>query len=161
EIISRRQTTSKPRSTRAFCSPALLPRIFLCLADAAMLGFSQDQICGPIRSGMDHPNLAFRASDKILNGIHASMDGLGFKGTFKSAANDQHRGPMHQRPDREHEAVVIARISSKPLRQAFAHEIKRWPRLIQRRGLADAIEQHLVAVWVFESKLQVVLNGSI
>ena len=40
---------------------------------------------------------------------------------FESAADDQHGRAMHQGPEREHQAVVLAGRPAKFLRQPFPH----------------------------------------
>ncbi len=87
------------------------------------------------------------------------MHGLCAENAFEAAADDEHGGAVHERPDCQHDAGVLARSASQALGDALAHEVERRPGLVQGRRLADAVKQHLVGVGVFEGKLEITEHG--
>jgi len=64
---------------------------------------------------------------------------------------------MHQRPERKHEAGVLAWSSSQALGEMLAHQIEGWPRLVQRRGFGEPVIEHFVSVTMLKGKLEIIL----
>lgn len=85
----------------------------------AVFGFAKDEVAwphylvGPTACALSRGHDGIKSSD-------AAMNYLRLEGTVKSPANNQHDGPVHQRPESQHEPVVILGRSSQFLRQAFA-----------------------------------------
>ena len=99
-----------------------------------------------------------RSYDRIER-VDAGVNDLRSQRAFEAPANNQQHGAMHQGPQGKHQAVVVGWISSQHLGQALAEEIERGPRLVQGRGLADAVEQHLVGVGMIQGKLDLSAAG--
>ena len=125
-------------------------------SDAALRAFAEDHVGRPLGAGVGLRSLA---AEEIFQSIEAGVEHLGAERTFHAAADHEHGGAMHQGPQREHEAGVLAGRASEALGNALAHEVERGPRFVQRRGFGKAIEEHFESVWVLESEMEITFAG--
>jgi len=125
-------------------------------SDAALRAFAEDQVGRPLGAGV---SLAPLAADQIFQSIETGVEHLGAERAFHSAPDHEHGGAMHQRPQREHEASVLAGRATEALSDALAHEIERGPGLVQRRRLREAVEEHFESVRMLEGEIEVALAG--
>lgn len=86
------------------------------------------------------------------------MDGLRAQRTFKASANNEHGGAMHERPQRQHQAVMLARRAADFFGEPFAHEVERGPGLMKRRRPAYSVKEHFVSVTMLECKLELAVD---
>lgn len=110
----------------------------------------------PLGAGVGLRSLA---AEEIFERIKAGVDHLGAERAFHAAADHEHGGAMHQGPQREHEAGVLAGRASEALGDALAHEVERGPGLVQSRGFGEAVEEHFESVGVLESEMQITFAG--
>lgn len=87
------------------------------------------------------------------------MEHLGAERAFHAAPDHERGGAVHQRPQREHEAGVLARRATETLRNALAHEVERGPGFVQRRGLGKGVEEHFEGVGMIEGEMEVAFAG--
>jgi len=76
-----------------------------------------------------------------------------------ASSNHEHRGAMHERPNRKHKASALAGSSAEALGEALAHEIERRPGLVQGWRLGECVEEHSVGVRMFEGEFEIALAG--
>ena len=120
--------------------------------DAALRAFAEDQMGRPLGAGVGLRSLA---AEEIFQRIEAGVEHLGAERTFHAAADHEHGGAMHQGPQREHEAGVLARRSSQTLGEMLAHQIERWPWLVQGGGFGEPVIEHFVGVTMLKGKLEI------
>jgi len=119
--------------------------------------FAEKQTWGPGRSGVSASLGAGGLGDERFAAVQTAVHHLGAQHAFKPSSDNQHGGAVHQGPEGQHEAGVLARGSAQTLRQALAEEVERGPRLVEGGGLSDAIEQNSVGVAMGEGELELPL----
>jgi len=124
--------------------------------DAALRAFAEDQVGRPLGAGVGLRSLA---ADEIFQSIEAGVEHLGAERAFHAATDHERGGAMHQRPQREHEAGVLAGRATEALGDALAHEIERGPGFVQRRGFGKAVEEHFESVRMLEGEIEVAFAG--
>src|SRR5271165_7597774 len=95
------------------------------IAHSTFLALAEDQIGGPFRAGVTEPAGSGGVNDGVA-GIKAGMNRLDAEGAFETAANNQHDGTVHQRPDAQ-QARVVPRGSTELFGEPVAHEVERRP----------------------------------
>src|ERR1700689_2945703 len=106
--------------------------------------------------------LALRAGglgDDGFYAVQAGVNHLRAQWAGNASSNHEHRGAMHERPNRKHKASVLAGSSAEALGEALAHQIERWPGLVQRWRLGKCVEEHSIGVRMFEREFEIALAG--
>src|SRR3981189_3230352 len=95
--------------------------------------------------------------DDGFKGVDASIGHLYSQRASSPSPDDQHGSAMHQRPERQHKAGMVARRSTQLLRKTLAEQIERGPGLVQRRRLCNSVEENLVRMAALEGEFQIAL----
>ena len=125
--------------------------------DLTLSFLTENQIRGPFGTGTGSAFSSSTFCHHNFNRIQTGVEHLRSQLSHSAAPDREHRGAMHQRPDREHEPRVLAGSSSQSQRQTFAQQIERWPRFVQGRRLGEVVIQDLVGVAMLEGKFEVSL----
>ena len=65
-----------------------------------------------------------------VKSVETGVDGLSTQDSLELPADDQHGGPMHEGPHRQHESRVFTGFAAETFGDTLANEIERGPGLV-------------------------------
>lgn len=86
------------------------------------------------------------------------MNGLHAQSALEAAPNNQHSRSVHEGPKAEHKASVFTRRTSQVFGYAASQEIEGGPWFMERRRLANAVEQDFVRVGMVQGEFEIALD---